>query len=381
MAAAAMPRMAATILRPYSPPAQTAAETADAPLTGAAPMAPALPQALLAETTDSAPTDAAPTAEAPTDEAPTDAALPAPAPTAETAAGGVSRAAVALAAASRRGSDRDDSDGGRGEELRAYDLKREVRFLNTEMLKANLGVTAFKDIGFGIYSTSGSAAVCHKMATAFGPTPPTDVKHWDFTNLPDFKWDDAREVRDFVHLEVSEAARMQNAYDGRGPTEGSSSRRIPLADQRGQVNLWAGSKSASLLKDRQALPLNFHDNRRLRQGTAAKEAKEFEQCGSRTKSARAHHSFATWALPFWETDETCRAIIATIGDLIHGHRAGRRVRSISRMPSFTNAMLCTPVQGPRRNHVPRRAVGQGSGASHGHPPTKLNYLLWFGEEW
>ena len=197
--------------------------------------------------------------------------------------------------------------------------------MNTERLKANLGVTAFKEIGFGIYSTSGSAAVCNKMATAFGPTPPTDVKYWDFTDLPAFAWDDGREVHDFEHKEVSEAARMQNADDGRGPIEGPSSRRIPYADQRGQVNLWAGAKSASLIKDKQALPLNFHDDRRLRQGRAAKEANEFQQCGSRKASDRAHHSFASWARPFLDTDETCRAIIAIIGDLIHGHRAGRRV--------------------------------------------------------
>jgi hypothetical protein len=190
------------------------------------------------------------------------------------------------------------------------------------------------------------------MATAFGPTPPTDVSKWDFTDLLPFKWDDKKDVHDFEHLEVSEAARMQNADDGRGSMEGASSRRCPLADQRGQVNLWAGSKSASFLKDKQSLPLNFHNDRRLRQGRAAAEAKEFEQCGSRQASARAHHSFATWARPFLDTDERCRAIIATIGDLIHGHRAGRRVRSISRMPSFTNTMLCTPVQGPRRNLVP-----------------------------
>ena len=60
------------------------------------------------------------------------------------------------------------------------------------MLKENLGATAFKENGFGIYSTSGTAAICAKMATAFEPTPPTDVRFWDFTDLPPFKWDDTR---------------------------------------------------------------------------------------------------------------------------------------------------------------------------------------------
>ena len=92
-------------------------------------------------------------------------------------------------------------------------------------------------------------------------------------------------MHDFDHLEVSEAARAQNAADGRGPVESSSSRRFPLADQRGQVNLWAGKKSTSLSKDRQALPLNFHNNRRLRQGVIYTESKGFEQCGSRQASA------------------------------------------------------------------------------------------------